>query len=66
MGTEYGRCKKIIWVLRDTWLAMPIKLWQGWVVTYCFYPEERNCGKDVGFNLMGCAPDVLLVLRICG
>jgi hypothetical protein len=35
------------------------------VVTYYFYPEEWDCRKDVGLNLMGCAPDVLLVLRIC-
>jgi hypothetical protein len=35
-------------------------------VTYCFYPEERRFGKDVGFNLMSCAPDVLPVLSICG
>jgi hypothetical protein len=35
-------------------------------VTYCFYLEEWNCGKDIGFNLMGCAPNVLQVLRICG
>jgi hypothetical protein len=35
-------------------------------VTYRFYPEERSCGKDIGFNLMSCAPDVLPVLSICG
>jgi hypothetical protein len=31
-----------------------------------FYPENRSFGKDVGFNLMGCAPNVLLVLSIYG
>jgi hypothetical protein len=35
-------------------------------VTYCFYPEEQDYRKDVGFNLMSCTPNVLLVPRICG
>jgi hypothetical protein len=35
-------------------------------VTYRSYPEEWRFRKDVGFNLMGCAPDVLLVLSIFG
>jgi hypothetical protein len=29
-----------------------------------FYPEEPRYGKDIGFNLIGCAPDVLPVLSI--
>jgi hypothetical protein len=33
---------------------------------YHFYLEERSCGKDVGFNLVGCTPNVLSVLSICG
>jgi hypothetical protein len=35
-------------------------------VTYRFHPEEQSCGKDIGFNLIGYAPDVLSVLSICG
>jgi hypothetical protein len=36
------------------------------IVTYRSYPEERRFGKGRRLQLMGCAPDVLLVLSICG
>jgi hypothetical protein len=44
---------------------MKLEQW-GKLLMYHSYLEEWRFGKDVGFNLMGCAPDVLLVLSICG
>jgi hypothetical protein len=55
----------IAWSMPSARSLGPLKYNTG----YCyisFYPEKRSCGKDVGFNLIDCTPDVLPVLSICG